>query len=52
MQAGDRLAEKSFGVLVGSELSTGSRKTKNVLGHMKRSTAARLMEMIIPLSQP
>lgn len=35
---------------MGSELSPGSRKAKNVPGCMNRSTASRLADVIIPLS--
>lgn len=42
-------AEKALRVLVGNELRPGSRKVKNVLGCMFRSTASRLMEVITPL---
>lgn len=55
MQAGDRVAREKLcrkgpQVPGGSELSPGSTKAKNLLVSMNRSTASRLMDVIIPHS--
>lgn len=47
---GRSFAEKALRVLVGSELSPGSRKAKKILGCTTRSRASRLMDVIITSS--